>query len=736
MKKVLSIILIFAMLFTIEVNAAEVVWSEYKTGGKITANVHSIEEGDKVYFGVYNSADELVRAESTVSEGDSAELSVNTTDGEYVRTFVWNKESLAPAGDVSTLITSKGISDDAIFSDNQQPNRADEVAGYRSFDAVTGEYMIKLDVTLWQKGDNAIVIGDGSNGTLSYGTSSAILLFSGDNFAVRDGNGTGGYAASAVNLCAAEVNKTYEIVFWGNTDDDTYKVIITEGKNRYTSETMHSRTNAGSIDTIALISNGKNTAVNDDCYSNFAFLGKNLEIITDSNDMVLDPIYAYEGFEGLYYAMMVNGRYVRGNNGKLTYDYDSVKDASAMFIPRDMGDGSHAFVCRSSNNRMTAPSTILQSLTSSAYAVNDNSQHWIMEESENYSEDNLSYYIKHIDSGNYIGKALLGSNLTLRQESGKVEVTFVPLYDDSPLYLVSKTGAYNSLTDRQRFMIESVYESVAGDIFGRYGGHAEWTPRIRMDNMFTEILSGSLSEAAQLAKLNEFLNDTNGHIYDGQASYDEISTSIPGTEGLYAEIDGGTAGTYDFWRGTMLEGVLYKYSIYTAEGELEQTINLYVQNDGTAQTNAGTFKRVILQIPYIFRQHLRNVKVRSDSANSYNGGGNDMYIRLNWAPDEAGMRSTVVHELGHIIDTQNGNWSAGAGWANAQAQDMFTPSAYGATTNAEDFAEFVRMYVEAYSCKDRQRGLAIIMPERYASFGRLRKNNMAGWGLWEDEYTN
>ena len=51
------------------------------------------------------------------------------------------------------------------------------------------------------------------------------------------------------------------------------------------------------------------------------------------------------------------------------------------------------------------------------------------------------------------------------------------------------------------------------------------------------------------------------------------------------------------------------------------------------------------------------------------------------------------------------------------------------------FAEFSRMYFAAYSCKDRQRGLAVIMPERYASFGRLRKQNMGGWGLWEDEYT-
>ncbi len=736
MKKVLSIFIIISMLFAVNVNAAEIVWSEYQTGGNVTANVHGVEAGDKVIVGVFNENGELVRANSEVAEGDGVELGVNSIGGSYTKTFIWDKDSLEPVKDETSSLTKDGIKDNAIFSDNQQPNRNDTVVGYRTFDTVTGEYMIKIDIAVWKKGDNAIVIGDSSNGTLSYGTSSATLLFNGDNFAVRDGNGNGSYAAEAVNLCAAELNKTYEVVFWGNTESDTYKVIITEGKNRYTSETIHSRTNGTSLDTIALISNGKNTTVVNGCYSNFAFLGKNLTIITDPDDMVLDPIYVYEGFEGLYYGLMVDGKYVRGNNGKLTYDYTSVSDDSAKFLPRDMGDGSHAFVCKSSNNRMTTPSTILQSIASAAYATNDNSQHWIMEKSENWKKDNLSYYLKHIDSGNYIGKALWGSNLTLRNESGKAEVTFVPLYNESPLYQISMTNAYNSLTERQRFMIESVYESVAGDIFGRYGGHSEWTPRIRMDNLFAEILGGTLTESEKIAKFNEFLNGTNGFIYSGQASYETISTSLPGTEGLYWKIDEGTAGTYDFWRGTTLSGVLYNLTIYEADGTVQQTINLYVQDDGIAQKNAETFKSVIVQIPYIFRRHLKNVKVRSDSANSYNGGGSDMYIRLNWSPVANDMRSTVVHELGHIIDQAYGTWSNGSGWAAAKSADMYAASEYANSSNAEDFAEFCRLYFSAYGNRDIQRGLQVIMPERYASFGRLRKNNLDGWGLWEDEYTS
>ncbi len=731
MKRILSLIIIISMLFALNVQGAEIVWSGYKSGGEVTAFINGVEEGNRVIVGVFNKNDELVRASSNISEGDSVNVNINTKNGAYTKAFIWDKESLEPKKVAYGSITPDGIKDDVIFSDNQQPNRQDVVTGYRTFEPLSGDYMVKLYVTLWKKGDNAIVLGDSKNGTLHYGTSSATLLFNGDNFSVRNGAGDGSYSASAVNLCSAEVNTTYEIVFWGNTDSDTYKVVVTKGDETYISESMHSRTNGDSIDTIALISNGKNTTVINDCYSDFAFTGRNLTLFDDP-----EPFFTYDGFEGMYYGLKVEGKYVRGNSGKLTYDYDSAKDESAMFIPRDMGDGSHAFVCKSSNNRMTVPNNKYDNILSKAYATNDNSQHWVMEKSENWSKDNLSYYLKHIDSDNYVGYGIGTNNLALRGEGYKAEITFVPLYEKSPLYLVSKTKVYNNLTDRQRFMIESVYESVAGDIFGRYGGYTDWTPRIRMDNLFNEILDGSLTQEAQATKFEEFFNDTNSFIYANQSTYEAVSLELPGSVGCYTEIGEGEEGTYDFWRGTMLFGVKYPVTIYNAEGEKEQTLTVYVHNDDVAKHNYSIFLQAIIQIPHQFRTHLKNVKIRNDSANSFNGGGNDVYIRLNWNMDRGGMRSTLVHELGHIIDQKNGNWASGSGWSWAINQDMYTPSGYGATNNAEDFAEFCRMYFQAYSCRDRRMGLKVIMPERYASFGRLRKQNMAGWGLWEDEYTS
>lgn len=738
MKKVTSLVLVMLMLATsISASAAGITWSTTTLGtGNVTVTATGVEEGDRIAIATYSggvfSGFNMAWAEGN---SDSVSLTVNSGD-DTARAFIWEQTSMIPKMSDSYM-NGDGIMDsETLFSDNQMVNNATAV-GYKTITPLIGDYSVSFDLTVRTVGDNAIILGDSSNGTIGYGEASAIMQFANStNFQTRRGNGTGGYSEAAETICSFQTGKIYHVTIQGNTTTNTYNVIVNDGTNQYISSTMTARTNAteAGIDTIAFVNNSKNTNVVNGYYTNYNFSATNFEILNEETVEV--PKYEYTGFEGMYYGLEVvsTGKYVRGNNGKLTADYSSASNTSAMFIPRDMGDGSHAFVCKSSNNRMTTSGTVNAELTSSGYVLTNNTQHWVMEKSASYTETNRTYYLKHIDTGNYVG--LSGSNLALVSNANKKEIRFVPVEGESLLARVSKTDAYNLLSSAQRERLESVYESVAGDVFGRYGGTAEWTPRIRMDNMFTEILSGSLTEAEQLAKLEEFLTaSSNGYIYDGQASYQTISTSIAGTDGLYWEQDEGTAGTYDFWSGTMLSGMLYKYTIYEADGTAQQTINLYVEDQTTAQTNAANFREVLLNIPYEFRKNLHTAKIRNDGANYYNGGGGTLYIRINWTPNQNDMRSTVVHELGHILDQACGTWSNGSGWAAAKSADMYSASGYANSSNAEDFAEFCRMYFAAYGNPDMQKGLQVIMPERYASFGRLRQNNLGGWGLWEDEYT-
>ena len=614
------------------------------------------------------------------------------------------------------------------YSDDQKGNYASSI-GYHGFEALTGEYEIEFELTVVKKGNNAIMLHDSSKSPLDYEKSSVILLFNGDNFAVRNGNGSGAYTAEAVNLCAVKENETYKIKIYGDVSANSYTVSITDKDGRtYTSGLMKARTNGSKLDSLALISNGHKTAVNGGGYSDYYFYVTRFM----AEPIVDDPVY--DGFAGRYYGIKVNGKYVRGNNGKLSADLSRVSEDAAKFLPRDMGDGSYAFMCLSSKRRITAADS--GQLPSADYDC----KHWLLEKGPNYSDAAPSYYLKSLKNQKYIG--LVNGFLSAVDEADKVELTFEPLNDDSPLYLISVSPAYARLSKQQRERIEMIYETVAGDVFDRYGNdiiNAEWTPRLRIDNIYKET-KGKDEELYN--RLGKFISGDDAYLITDSIIANEysVTTPLPGTAGETCKLDGGAEGEYDFWRGTMLKGTKYRLTVCASDGSVQQTVDLYVQNDATAQANGRTFVEIFSKIPYIYRKNITNVKIRSDTANSYNCGLSDLYIRLNWDPNAAQMLCTVCHELTHSNSAGSGSWAEGDGWRSAMTDDMIYVSPYGNSNATEDFAEFGRLYFISYGNRDRQRAIQLLFPNRYASYYRMRHNSLGGFELWEDteypEYSN
>lgn len=749
MKKWICLLLVAVMLLPCASLAyaatPTVQWNmDTLAAGELTASLSGVENGKWAILAYYcdGSLDAL---SSAIVENQTAELTIPiefVTSGSYTSVYLWDKETLEPQSDVLATLTPSGSSEpeakEIWVSDNQVSNRASSVA-YHTFEAQSGLYRMSFDLTLNENGDCAVLLGDANNGALVYGTSSAILLFTGNGyFATRNGGGSGSYSASAVNLCAAVVGETYRVVMEGDVQANTYTVSITdESGATYTSDTIHARMNAGTLDTIALISNSHNTTVNGDAYSNYKF---------HISDFFVEGVpldVTYQGFAGRYYGVKVaaTGRYVRGNNGRLSTDYTTIRDDSAKFFTRNMADGGYALVCKSSQNRITSTSTSAGTqLTSAAYSSNDQSQHWVLEPTETYTAEHPSYYLRNLATGVYA--ADVSGYLVAGTEQNRAELLLEPLDSESLLVQVSKTDAYARLSTTQRKRLEEVYGSLAGDLFGRYGGTAEYTPRQRMDAVFSDCVNGVTDTEASVTAMANLLNSNNNHIYSDSTLGRAVSASLPTaagvtmtrSEGVYSERKDG-AGGYFFWNSTYLSGYKYTLSIYDAEGELQQTITLYVHDDATAKANADVFCQVITQIPYQVRKYIRNVRVRNDSANSFNCGTSDLYIRLNWKTNAASVRSTVVHELGHSIDMSNGSWSQGAGWGDAMAADGFTVSTYARTTLYEDFAEFHRLYFMCYGDQDWQKGLQVLFPNRYASLYRLRNRHLAGFALWEDTET-
>lgn len=738
MKKVLSLTAAAIALLAVSAHGAEpkVLWNKTALeNGTLTAELAYAPSGEKAILAYYH--DGALDNVNTVyvSEDGTAKLSlrtINPKSGDKACVYIWDDETMMPLCAAVSEITPNGASGnlrEIWYSDDQKTNKATSVA-YHSFDEQTALYKAEIDITIAKSGDLALMFGDSANGNLTYSNSAAILLFNGGKFTVKNGNGSGAYTDNGTVLCNANVGETYHIEFSGNVAENTYTVKITDKNGAtYESKTLTARKNAAKIDIVGLVSNSTKTVVSGNNYSGYCFTGEEFSV------KEIEPekeIIEYTGFAGRYYAVQVasTGRYVRGNNGRLTADYSTVRDNSAEFMARDMADGGIAFECASSKNRMTDSGEV--QLKSSAYNTENMSQHWQLIESENYSADNQTYYLKNLMTEKYI--TLSGNNLGAGAESNKAELRFVPLDDKSKLVKVSKMGCYELLSKNQRKRIETLYSTVAGDIFGRYGERTEWNFRIRIENVLDEILEGSLTDEQAASKLEGLLTPENNHLFQNSAHSGAVSSSLPGVKGVTAEKGQGTDGEYDFWRGTMLKGTKYPLNIYGEDGQLQQTITLYVHNDATAKHNADSFCAMVAQIPQPMRKYLKNVKIRNDTANSFNGGGTDLYIRVNWKQTPDDVKSTVFHELGHILDSNaaSGWWSGGSGWKKAMEADMVCASEYARSSNAEDFAEFNRLYFACWGNQDKQIGLQIVFPERYASYYRLRHSVLNGYELWED----
>ena len=160
------------------------------------------------------------------------------------------------------------------------------------------------------------------------------------------------------------------------------------------------------------------------------------------------PSVVYRGFAGRYQHIFVNGQKIREKDGKIIADENDQSDMSDQFLPRDMGDGSYAFEPRSSNQsykerqlyqywddyendwayeyremdawngftRRIAAAAEGEPLPSAKYqfanktleanplyeGMNDDTQHWIREKSEDYTEREPSYYLRSLQNDLYM----------------------------------------------------------------------------------------------------------------------------------------------------------------------------------------------------------------------------------------------------------------------------------------------------------------------------------------------
>ncbi len=172
---------------------------------------------------------------------------------------------------------------------------------------------------------------------------------------------------------------------------------------------------------------------------------------------------------------------------------------------------------------------------------------------------------------------------------------------------------------------------------------------------------------------------------------------------------------YDIWRGSREKCWLYDVEM---DGDEPGTIHKFtvVSNE----ENSAMVEKMIDAIgvfPYAVRQYVHClIWKKGDDANNYNGGGDTIWARLNWEPNTTQIAQTYAHELGHILDSNQ--LEDMMIWSAAEALDAVPISSYGSSSQAEDLAEFHRLY---WTTRGRETADAVekVYPNRIRVFRGL-----------------
>lgn len=448
---------------------------------------------------------------------------------------------------------------------------------------------------------------------------------------------------------------------------------------------------------------------------------------------------AYVGFSGIYQKIYVNSLLLcsAGNGYSLLAGADAASaDGQAVeFLPRDMGDGSYAFENRLSEKRIAAApegAALAETVydirgdgTGGGYTgLNDCTQHWIR---ETVSETQRQYKLKSMENGLYMGVSEEGNLAAVPQEQAAV-ITFVPQYNDSPLYQLSVNGGFASLRDEQKDRLIAVYESVAADVFEQnYNYNKEKsTPRAIIDSY--------LSHPEDLAS---YLTVDNAYLTPNAFRYGAVlEKGLPGTEGVTAR--------YDDWeeqqvRPDKTNRFKVKCRVYSADGSEEQWFHVYVYNAEDQRNNAKTLLEVLPLIPYPLRKDINSVSCLPQDSNgsAYMTDQDNITIKMDRTESVNSMLRQLVHELGHVLDHTSAKhfgvsqhkYSSAPEWSVAWGSDIFRPSLYG-DKMVEDFAEFCLLYFSAFANRDWQQAVRILFPARFQVFEKLRAEMLDNYSPW------
>lgn len=168
--------------------------------------------------------------------------------------------------------------------------------------------------------------------------------------------------------------------------------------------------------------------------------------------------------------------------------------------------------------------------------------------------------------------------------------------------------------------------------------------------------------------------------------------------------------SYDVWRGTMEP--VWRYDVTMSDG---YSMQLYTTVEDCSVVEDAA--HALARFPLAMRKYLKRLIHRMDDANNYNGGGDTIWIRLNYLPSENAIAQTLGHELGHVLDTTlTYDYSI---WEEAIKADGLPISGYGNNNRTEDLAEYSRLFHMARRSDEVLAAVEAVYPNRAKAYRAL-----------------
>ncbi|MDO4563314.1 MAG: RICIN domain-containing protein [Clostridia bacterium] len=398
---------------------------------------------------------------------------------------------------------------------------------------------------------------------------------------------------------------------------------------------------------------------------------KDVEWDNDTKTVILTTPAA--GFDGYYYIKnAATGKYLAAvdlsheNNAALT-TLDKEENDEFLWRLGDLGGGYYSIINAASAKSVDVPSAQTESgVELIQYTF--------------YNNANQSWAIK----GDEAGYTLEAKHSGLNIDASLPQLTQEDKNDTDAqkwIFEFVKPSALRSVMESEGYELadERLKRAFSAYFFGRIPlCRAVAT---RAESYLIENNYSSMDPQEQLGAIANMLTFT----AEGQVSYGMTDMTCAEYEIVNTEYE----ESYDIWRGDMKPCWLtYVKMQGGAEGEIHE-FKVISNQEETPMVQRAI--EAIGVFPYAVRQYVKNLYWKQgDPANSYNGGGDSIWIRLEWEPSTAQVAQTFAHELGHVLDSNQ--LGEPAIWTWAEAMDACPVSGYGSSNQAEDLAEFHRLY--------------------------------------------